>query len=136
MPIAERCLLVEGENLISDIEFNFIELTKFTKKETELGSIIDQWVYFIKNAENLDLIPESVTDEGLKSAYENADKHNWTKAELEAYDNVFIREQDDRGRITKVQKDIAKKLLKRGMTLEEITDVTGLSTEQVRQLIE
>lgn len=123
-----------GENLISDIEFNFIELPKFTKKETEFSSIIDQWVYFIKNAENLDIIPESVTDEGLKSAYENADKHNWTKAELEAYDNVFIREQDDRGRITKVQKDIAKKLLKLGMTVEGVTDVTGLTAEQVQTL--
>ena len=80
-----------GENLITDIEFNFIELPKFKKSETELSSIIDQWVYFIKNAENLEVIPESVKDEGLKNAYEDANKHNWTKEELDAYDYVCLR---------------------------------------------
>jgi predicted transposase/invertase (TIGR01784 family) len=87
-----------GENLISDIEFNFIELPKFNKTESELKTIIEQWIYFIKNAENLDVIPGSIADEGLKNAYEDAAKHNWTKVELEAYDYVLMREQDERGR--------------------------------------
>jgi predicted transposase/invertase (TIGR01784 family) len=89
-----------GENLIADIEFNFIELPKFTKAPHELATIIDQWVYFIKNAENLDVIPDNVNDTGLKNAYEDAAKHNWTKSELEAYDYVLMREQDDRGRFS------------------------------------
>jgi uncharacterized protein YjaZ len=41
-----------------------------------------------------------VKDEGLKHAYEDADKHNWTKSELDAYDYVLMREQDERGRIS------------------------------------
>ena len=101
-----------GENLISDIEFNFIELPKFNQQETELTTIIDQWVYFIKNAENLDIIPESVKDAGLKYAYEDADKHNWTKAELDAYDYVLMREQDDRGRITFATRKAVKEAVK------------------------
>jgi predicted transposase/invertase (TIGR01784 family) len=139
-----------GENLISDIEFNFIELPKFRKKETELHSIIDQWVYFIKNAENLDVIPNTVNDEGLRNAYEDADKHNWTKAELEAYDNVFIREQDDRGRITlstrraterateratqSTLERVARNFLQSGTALEIIAQNTGLTIEEVRKL--
>ena len=123
-----------GENLISDIEFNFIELPKFNKTESALKTIIDQWVYFIKNAENLDVIPDNINDEGLKSAYEDADKHNWSKEELEAYDNVFIREQDDRGRLTKIQKDIARKLLKLGLPLEVVSESTGLTIDQVMKL--
>ncbi len=123
-----------GENLISDIEFNFIELPKFNKKETELITIIDQWVYFIKNAENLEVIPSSVNDQGLKNAYEDADKHNWTKDELEAYDYVLMREQDERGRLTKVQKDIAKSLLKSGLSAKEVAMHTQLTEEQVRKL--
>ena len=131
-----------GENYIKDIEFNFIELPKFNKKENELTSVIDQWIYFIKNAEDLELIPESVKDEGLKFAYEDADKHNWTKLELEAYDYVLMREQDDRGRfnfavrtgITKVQKDFARKLFKRGFSNEDIAEDTGLTIEQIQIL--
>ena len=131
-----------GENLINDIEFNFIELPKFNKKETELRSVIDQWVYFIKNAENLAVIPESVKDEGLRNAYEDADKHNWSKAELDAYDYVLMREQDDRGRLSfaikkEVKKElnqVAKNLLKLGLSIEDTVKATGLTVEQVQKL--
>jgi predicted transposase/invertase (TIGR01784 family) len=131
-----------GENVISDIEFNFIELPKFNKTESQLETIIDQWVYFLKNAENLEVIPESVKDEGLKNAYQDADKHNWTKLELDAYDYVLMREQDDRGRLTLARKrerkktleDIARKLLKLGLPMEDIIETTGLTVEQVESL--
>ena len=127
-----------GENLISDIEFNFIELPKFNKQENELNTIIDQWVYFIKNAENLELIPGSVNDEGLKNAYEDADKHNWTKEELEAYDYTFMREQDDRGRLTlatrRTLENVARNLLLLGLSLDDIAKSTGLTIEEVRKL--
>ena len=131
-----------GENFITDIEFNFIELPKFQKKETELTTIIDQWVYFIKNSEDLTVIPESVKDEGLRNAYEDADKHNWTRAELDAYDYVLMREQDDRGRITFATRkalqqrdiDITKKILTLGVSIEDTAKGTGLTVEQVRKL--
>ena len=80
-----------------DVEFNFIELPKFKKTESELKSIIDQWVYFIKNAEDLEVIPENIKDKGLKTAFEEADKHNWSKVELEEYNKIFIREGDEKG---------------------------------------
>ncbi len=123
-----------NENYIKDIEFNFIELPKFTKKENELNTIIDQWIYFIKNAENLDVVPENLTDEGLKFAYQDANTFNWTKEELEAYDYVLMREQDDRGRITKVQKDIARNLIKLGLSNEDIVSSTKLTSDQVQKL--
>ncbi|MEY3501462.1 MAG: hypothetical protein RL308_3135 [Bacteroidota bacterium] len=131
-----------NENYIKDIEFNFIELPKFNKKENELESVIDQWVYFIKNAENLDVIPENLHDQGLKFAYEDADKHNWTKAELEAYDYVLMREQDDRGRLTfavskgikKEKEDIAKNLIKLSLSDQDISESTGLTIDQVEKL--
>jgi hypothetical protein len=96
--------------------------------------VIDQWIYFIKNAENLELIPENINDEGLKIAYQDADKHSWSKADLDAYDKIFMREQDDRGRITVVQKDIARKLIKRNRPIEEISEDTGLTMEQIEIL--
>ena len=127
-----------NENYLKDIEFNFIELPKFNKKENELESVIDQWVYFIKNAENLHVTPENLKDEGLKFAYEYADKHNWSKAELEAYDYVLMREQDDRGRLTfavrKEKENIARKLIKRNFTNKDIAEDTGLSIEQIEKL--
>ncbi len=132
-----------NENYLKDIEFNFIELPKFNKKENELESVIDQWVYFIKNAENLDVIPENLKDEGLKFAYEDADKHNWSKAELEAYDYALMREQDDRGRLTnalrkeKEQNQIkfARNLINDKIPVSKIHEYTGLTIEQIEKLI-
>ncbi len=143
--------IMTGENVIKDIEFNFIELPKFNKSENQLNSIIDQWVYFIKNAENLEVIPENINDEGLKHAYQDAAKHNWTQAELDAYDYVFMREQDERGRyslamkravssavsiaVTEAlqdkEKEIALNLLKLGLSIEDVSKSTGLSIKQV-----
>lgn len=123
-----------NEHCIKDIEFNFIELPKFNKTENELNSVIDQWVYFLKNAENLNVIPENIKDDGLKFAYQDADKHNWTNAELEAYDYVLMREQDDRGRFTKLQKNIARKLIDLGLNDNDISTSTNLTIEEVQRL--
>lgn len=126
------------ENYIRDIEFNFIELPKFNKKENELNSIIDQWIYFIKNSENIDVIPKNLNDKGLKFAYEDADKHNWTKAELEAYDYALMREQDERGRWTlalrKERESIAKKLIDLELSTIEISEITKLTNNQIEDL--
>jgi PD-(D/E)XK nuclease family transposase len=131
-----------NENYIKDIEFNFIELPKFKKQENELESIIDQWVYFIKNAENLLVIPENLKDKGLKFAYEDADKHNWSKEELEAYDYVLMREQDEKGRLSlaiKKEKEqnqtaFAKSLFRTTMSNIEIAEHTQLPIAQIIKL--
>ena len=81
-------------------------------------------------------------DEGLKYAYEDADKHNWTKEELDAYDYALMREQDDRGRITFATKkaleqrdiNITLKLILRGDTNEEISEITGLTENQIEKI--
>ena len=144
-----------GENIIKDIEFNFIELPKFNKSENQLTSIIDQWVYFIKNAENLAIIPDNITDEALKTAYEDANKHNWTKAELDAYDYGLMREQDEKGVVElqlkkateqgekkgkiegKIEEQIkfVKNADTMGLSIENIVNLTGLSKEEIENIL-
>ena len=72
---------------IKDFEFNFIELKKFNKNLSELSNIVDKWTYFIKNAENLELIPKELSKiKEIKEAFEVANQHTWTEKELEVYD--------------------------------------------------
>jgi predicted transposase/invertase (TIGR01784 family) len=87
------------ENVLDDIKYTFIELPKFNLKVTELKTLIEKWIFFIKEAENLAIIPENTDDEGLIEAYEDADKHSWGKEELIAYDNFFIAKRDAIGRL-------------------------------------
>lgn len=138
------------EQVIQDVEFNFIELPKFDKTIEQLETNIDQWAYFIKNAENLTVIPENVKDEGLREAYLEADKQNWTKLELEDYLRAALKEQDDIGRLefavnkavkkseekgrTERNFEVAKTLRENGVAIEIISKSTGLSIEEIQDL--
>jgi predicted transposase/invertase (TIGR01784 family) len=71
---------------LKDLEFNFIELPKFVKTEGELATTADKWLFFLKNADNLDHVPVHADTDALKHAYEIASQHLWSKQELEVYD--------------------------------------------------
>lgn len=71
-----------GEQTLGDMEFAFIELPKFNLTLPELKTLAEKWIYFIKNAEDIEVVPENVNDEGLKSAYEEANIQTWTQEEL------------------------------------------------------
>jgi predicted transposase/invertase (TIGR01784 family) len=126
------------EHKLKDLEFTFIELPKFDIAEEELQTLTEKWIYFIKNAEELEMIPASVNDEGLRSAYEEADKHLWTKEELEEYEYARMRETDEITREMLVEenkaKQIAKKLIRRDFSNEDIAEDTGLTLEQIQAL--
>ena len=138
------------EQIIQDVEFNFIELPKFNKTIDQLESSIDQWTYFIKNAENLTVIPESVKDEGLKEAYIEASQQNWTQLELDDYLRAAIKERDDIGRIEFAIKkavkkaeentekntklEVARTMKLEGYSTEIICKITKLSKEEIEKL--
>jgi predicted transposase/invertase (TIGR01784 family) len=130
------------EHKLKDLDFNFIELPKFNKAEKELHTMVEKWVYFIKNAENLTVIPANLDDEGLISAYSEADRHNWKKEDLEAYEYSRIRETDEKAEKMFVEQkarlssqiEIAKKMLERGAEIGIIAGDTGLTIEQIQEL--
>ncbi|MEI6580128.1 MAG: Rpn family recombination-promoting nuclease/putative transposase [Eubacteriales bacterium] len=138
-----RHLIMDCETLeqkLSDFEFNFIELPKFTKTVEELDNLIDKWIFFIKNAPDLKVIPDNTTDKGLKQAYIDADRHNWTKEELEEYDYAGMREQDELGQtqfaIDKTKQNIAIEMIKNIEPVEKIHQYTGLSIVYLEELKE
>ena len=50
-------------------------------------------------------------DEGLKEAYTEADRRNWTKQELEDYERASIKERDEIDRIEFAEKKAEEKAL-------------------------
>jgi predicted transposase/invertase (TIGR01784 family) len=130
------------EHKLKDLDFNFIELPKFNKAEAELDTLIDKWVFFIKNAESLTVVPSNADDEGLKSAYTEADKHAWTQIDLDAYEYARIRETDEIAREmfieekAKIQEkmEMAKKAIKKGFDNHTIVELAELTLEQIEAL--
>jgi predicted transposase/invertase (TIGR01784 family) len=126
------------EHKLKDLDFNFIELPKFNKTEQELQNLVEKWVYFIKNAENLTIIPKNLGDKGLKSAYMEANQYSWDKKDLEAYQYAKMREADEENRerfvVEKNKIKIAINAIKKGFDDETIAELTELSTEQITEL--
>ena len=83
---------------ITDLDFTFIELPKFSKREAELATVLEKWVYFLKQADTLEVVPASADFVPLREAYEIANQFGWSRDELEVYDYWSIRAQDERGR--------------------------------------
>ena len=132
-----------GERKFKDLEFNFIELQKFTKEVNQIANLVDKWIYFIKNSENLEVIPENISDSGLLTAYKDAEKHNWTKEELEEYEYAQMRGQDEKGEIELAEEravenktiEIAKKLIRLNIDKNTIQKSTDLQFETIERLI-
>lgn len=132
------------EHRLKDIEFTFIELKKFKKKEDELKTLVDKWIFFIKNAEDLELIPDNVNDAGLMEAYREANVHSWNRNEYIEYDNTFIALQDEVGRLNFAKREgasektytVIKKCLTKNMDIEDIADIVDLPIEEVQQIIQ
>ena len=68
------CNVKKGERIIKNMDLYFIELPKFRKQSYELNNVNGKWIYFIKEAENLDVIPDNIEDNELKEAYLYANK--------------------------------------------------------------
>lgn len=129
-----------GECVFTDLKFRFIELPKFNKKVHELKNIIDKWTFFIKNADELEVMPDNVDDEGLKEAYTEAAHHNWTKEEYDAYIYSGMREQDEKGRIQREKENQRDEYIlamsSKGIALHLIAEITQLPESEILAIIE
>ncbi|MBD3808796.1 MAG: Rpn family recombination-promoting nuclease/putative transposase, partial [Epsilonproteobacteria bacterium] len=136
---------------LKDFDFTFIELTKFNKELHELNSIADKWIYFLKNANRLDLVPKEFEEiQEFKEAFEIANSYSWSKKELEIYDYVRLKEMDKVNELETATKkgiqqgieigekqkaiEIAKNLLKQNIDINIISISTGLSVEEIQAI--
>ncbi len=110
--------LIEKQTLITysdDIELIFIELPKFVKKEDELETITDKWIYFIKHAGSLDMIPKGLDELPINKAFQIANVAGLSEEELEIQHKRrdFIWMQ--RGALEKAKKEGRQEGLKEGL---------------------
>jgi|GEM_PF-4578265 predicted transposase/invertase (TIGR01784 family) len=68
----------------------------------------------------------------------DANKHSWTKEELDTYDYAAMREQDERGKIELAEKrsklEVARNLKSMGLSSADISKATGLSEEEITSI--
>ncbi len=142
----------DGDVYSDDLELVFAELPKFNQTADQLDSIIDKWLFFLKHADDLTMIPDTLSKiPEIKHAFELANRASWTKKELEEQERYEMTIQDQRGAISLAEKkadakgeargitkgrsegveSVAINLLQAGMAVEQVAQMTGLSIEQV-----
>ncbi len=101
---------------LEDFEFTFIELKKFDKTLSELETVVDKWIYFLKNAKNLEIIPNEFEQQPeFKEAFFIANSFGWTTAEMDIYDYMKLKEADRENEINTAKNKAFKKGLEKGM---------------------
>ncbi len=98
-----------------DLELVFVELPKFRKELEDLTTLKDKWLYFLRNAPDLKIVPEKmeVVPE-LKEAFQIANESNMSPEELYIQERKMIFIMDQRSAIVKAVQDGMRKGIEDG----------------------
>ena len=148
--LTSRFILKEKDFLIDypiyDLELVFVELPKFDKALMVLETLADKWLYFLKHAIDLDVVPESMNlVPEIKQAFEFAREGNLSPEELDELQRQEFFIQDQHNAIVKAVKqgleqgkteamlEMAGKLLD-VLDDDAISRATGLSLTEIAEL--
>ena len=131
-----------------EIELIFIELPKFNKQLDQLETLTDKWVYFMKNAPSLEVIPSTMeTVSEIQQAFAIANETNLNPeelADLEARERYIL---DQQGILRKgIEEALAQGMREKALEIarqllkildnQTISQTTGLSIEDIQNLRE
>ena len=127
--------------------YHIIELPKFKKTIDQLDSPIDEWLFFMNNADDYDKVPQEMQkSEKFKEAFEILERMRWTERELDEYlaeaDAAGYLDRVEQGALErglergeqKAKEKVALNFLKMGLTIDQIVQGTGLSIEDIEIL--
>ncbi|AWN82178.1 Rpn family recombination-promoting nuclease/putative transposase [Candidatus Cardinium hertigii] len=145
-----------GLPYFTDLELHTIELIKFSNDpkedlETLLKKIknsLDIWIAFLTRHDllNKDNLPQPLNSNSLKKALHVLDTINFTAEERMAYEDRLKWLRIEANTLEKARNEgkaegemakalsIAKAMLQHGYPIEAISSLTGLSTEQIKQI--
>ena len=146
-----------SKEIIEGLEFVLMELTEKFKPETISDrKLMVLWLRFLKELDNMkELPPEMMENEEIRMAAELCEESAFTPIELATYEKYWdmvrtektaiksamqkgmqkgMQEGMQKGR-QEEKSEIAVKMLKKGMSIEDVSDTTGLSIKQIKDII-
>lgn len=134
------------------LTFIYLEMPKFDKQVDELDSMLDKWLFVLKNLSRLMDRPASLQERVFTRLFETAEISRFDRKEYLEYEESlknlrdwYSMEKTAEGRGEKrgivigrkeEKNETALKMLKRGLNLEFISDITDLSIEEISKLME
>ena len=131
-----------------------LQMPCFEKQVDDCNSQFERWIYVLKNMETLNRMPWAAKNSVFQRLAEIAEVSAMTREERAKYDSALKRYRDTlnslqgaeakglaegmakgiaKGR-AEGRADVARRMKQRGMTAEEIADITGLTAEEIQGL--
>ncbi|NEO73781.1 Rpn family recombination-promoting nuclease/putative transposase [Moorena sp. SIO3H5] len=120
----------------NEVKLVFVELPKFTKQLEELESVIDKWIYFIKEAPNLEIIPDKFREiPQLEKALTIANQAGLSVSEVEKLRKQEMVLEDARGALSFAKRQ-GREEGERNLLLRQLESRFGKLTIHALALIE
>ena len=147
-----------GERMTDNLAFVFLELERFGKSEDGLETMLDKWMYVLKNLSRLTERPVELQERIFRRLFEAARIAAFTREELDEYTNDMMTENDRRNAIDYARKQgraegraegviagraegemvgklsVARRMLAAGLDSKMISEMTGLTEPEIRGL--
>lgn len=132
----------DGDVFFDKLNFKFLQMPLFHKKETELLTKFDKWCYFLKHLEDMDNIPAILNEPIFQKAFETAELAGMTENERNFYEESLMSYRDMQNALDTAVDDALKerdiqfirKFIFKGFDNQLISELTDLNIEQVEEI--
>ena len=132
------------KRMTDKLEFVFVEVAKFDKREDELETDLDKWLYLLKNMSTLLERPAALRDRVFGRLFDVAEYARLDDEERKNYVNAMNTARDTYNQMVYAYKvsvkkntiEIAQKMIALGIDFNTISSATGLTMEEITGISE
>ena len=127
------------KQMTDKLEFVFVEVAKFDKREDELETDLDKWLYLLKNMSTLLERPAALRDRVFGRLFDVAEYARLYDEERKNYVIAMNTARDTYNQIAYARKEggqekayeIARKMIAKGIDVDTVADFTGLTRDEI-----
>ncbi len=144
------CDIKTNKVFYKKLDFIYVEIAKFKKKEDELETLYDKWLFVLKNLYKLESRPKALRDKVFDRLFKEAEIATFTPEELREYEDSLKAYRDIKNSIDSARREgraegraeghaeekkvIARKMKSKGFSAADISEMTGLTDEEIETL--
>jgi predicted transposase/invertase (TIGR01784 family) len=130
---------IETKKVFYDkLTFIYLEMPKFNKTVDELKTRFDKWLFVLRNLNKLERVPDKLKEQIFEKLFETAEIAKFTPEQVRSYEDSLKYYRDMKNSLDTASDeralDIAKNMIKKGFSTEEIIELTGLTNQQIERL--
>ena len=140
------CNIKTNKVFYKKLDFIYVEIARFQKKEEELETLYDKWLYVLKNLYKLENRPKALRDKVFDRLFQEAEIAKFSPEELREYEDSLKAYRDIKNSIETAKREgriegraeekmaNARSMKAKGFAISDISELTGLPVEIIKEL--